>query len=105
MKDLYYTIDENGYHIYDRNDSLFHIHQYEPYIPDHTKSYEDNAKAQMHEFMVAEYVEAVISNTMTIDAVPEEYKAEVQAIIDNQGKNLTSEEILTELESEVGING
>ena len=52
-----------------------------------------------------EYVEAVTSSTMTIDAVPEEYKTEVQAIIDGQGKDLTSEEILTELESEVGING
>lgn len=105
MKDLYYTIDENGYHIYDRNDSLFHIHQYEPYIPDHSKSYEDNAKAQIHEFVVMEYAEAVIFGTMTIDAVPEEYRTEVQAIIDGQGKGLTSEEILTELESEVGING
>ena len=53
---------------------------------------------------VQEYVEAVTSSTMTIDAVPEEYKTEVHAIIDGQGKDLTSEEILTELESEVGIN-
>lgn len=79
MKDLYYTIDENGYHIYDRNDPLFHIHQYEPYIPDHSKTYEENAKAQIHGFMVQEYVEAVTSSTMTIDAVPAEYKAEVEA--------------------------
>lgn len=49
MKDLYYVIEENGYHIYDRNDPLFHIHQYEPYIPDHTKSYEENAQAQIEE--------------------------------------------------------
>lgn len=48
-KDLYYVIEENGYHIYDRNDPLFHIHQYEPYIPDHTKSYEENAQAQIAE--------------------------------------------------------
>lgn len=105
MKDLYYELTSDGYHIYDRNDSLFHIHQYEPYIPDHSKSYEENAKAQIHEFMVPEYAKAVISGTMTIDAVPEEYKTEVQVIIDGQGKDLTSEEILTELESEVGING
>lgn len=105
MPNLYYELTADGYHIYDRNDSLFHIHQYEPYIPDHSKSYEDNAKAQIHELMVPEYVKAVTSGTMTIDAVPEEYKAEVQAIIDNQGKDLTSEEILTELEGEVGING
>lgn len=48
-KDLYYVIEENGYHIYDRNNPLFHIHQYEPYIPDHTKSYEENAQAQIEE--------------------------------------------------------
>ena len=105
MKNLYYELTSDGYHIHDRNDPLFHIHQYEPYIPDHSKSYEDNAKAQMHEFMVPEYVEAVTSGAMTIDAVPAEYKAEVQAIIDSQSNNLSSEEILTELESEVGING
>lgn len=47
--DLYYVIEENGYHIYDQNDPLFHIHQYEPYIPDPTKSYEENAQAQIEE--------------------------------------------------------
>ena len=49
MRDLYYTIEENGYHIYDRNDPNYHIHQYEPYIPDHTKSYEENAQTQIEE--------------------------------------------------------
>ena len=48
-KDLYYVIEENGYHIYDRNDPNYHIHQYEPYIPDPTKSYEENAQAQIEE--------------------------------------------------------
>jgi len=48
-KDLYYEITENGYHIYDRNDPLFHVHQYEPYIPDHSKSYEENAISQIVE--------------------------------------------------------
>ena len=105
MKNLYYEITTDGYHIHDRNDPLFNIHQYEPYIPDHSKSYEDNAKAQIHEFMVPEYVEAVTSGAMTIDAVPAEYKTEVQAIIDSQREELTSEDILSELESEVGING
>ena len=52
MKDLYYEITENGYHIYDRNDPLFHVHQYEPYIPDHTKSYEENAHAQIEELSI-----------------------------------------------------
>lgn len=49
MKNLYCEITENGYHIYDNNDSLFHIHQYEPFIPDPSKSYEENAQAQIEE--------------------------------------------------------
>ena len=49
--DLYYKIEEDGYWILDKNDSMFKIHQYEPYIPDPTKSYEDNAKAQIAELM------------------------------------------------------
>ena len=48
-RDLYYVIYENGYHIYDRNDPKYHIHQYEPYIPDKSKSYEENAIAQIEE--------------------------------------------------------
>ena len=81
MKDLYYVTEENGYHIYDRNDPLYHIHQYEPYIPDHSKSYEENAQAQAHELMVSAYVEAVIGGEITIDDVPSEYKEEVEAAI------------------------
>ena len=49
MRELYYELTENGYHIYDRNDPLFHVHQYEPYIPDPSKSYEENAQAQIEE--------------------------------------------------------
>ena len=45
--DLYYVIEEDGYHIYDRNNPLLHIHQYEPFIPDPTKSYAENAEAQI----------------------------------------------------------
>ena len=46
-KDLYFEVVENGYHIYDRNDSLFHVFQYEPYIPDKTKTYSENAQLQI----------------------------------------------------------
>ena len=80
-KDFYYELEENGYHIYDRNDPLFHVHQYEPYIPDKTKSYEENAQAQIHEFMVSDYANLVMSGEITIDVVPEEYKEEVNAVI------------------------
>ena len=81
MKNLYYELTENGYHIYDNNDPLFHIHQYEPYIPDESKTYEENAQAQIHEFMVSEYASLVMSGEITIDEVPDEYKEEVNAII------------------------
>ena len=84
MKNLYYEITENGYHIYDRNDPLFHIHQYEPYIQDQSKSYEENAQAQTHELMVGAYASAVNSGEITLDEVPEEYRAEVKAIITPQ---------------------
>lgn len=46
---LYYELTTDGYHIYDEEDALFHIHQYDPYIPDKTKNYEENAKAQIAE--------------------------------------------------------
>lgn len=50
VKDLYYVIEENGYHIYDRNNPNFHVYQFEPdYIPDPSKSYEENAIAQIAE--------------------------------------------------------
>lgn len=49
MKNLYYELTADGYWIYDRDDPLFKVHQYEPYIPDHSKSYEENAIAQMEE--------------------------------------------------------
>ena len=103
MKDLYYTIEENGYHIYDKNDTFFHIHQYEPYIPDKSKSYEENAQAQIHEIMVGEYASEVTAGTIAMDDVPEGYKVEVQAIIDIQ--ELTVDQVLAEIETEVGING
>lgn len=74
-KDLYYELTEDGYYIYDRNDPLFRIHQYEPYIPDHSKSYEENAIAQIEE----------------LSKEPEPAEDEIDTL-------------LTELESEVGIN-
>ena len=104
MKNLYYKITENGYHIYDNNDPLFHIHQYEPYIPDHTKTYEENAQAQMHEFMVSDYASAVISGEITIDDVPEDYKAEVEEIINSQEQLYTLDEAAAIIASEVAGN-
>lgn len=42
-----YEVTENGYYIYINGNKV--IHQYEPYIPDKTKSYEENAQAQIEE--------------------------------------------------------
>lgn len=72
MKDLYYELTDNGYHIYDRNDPLFHVYQYEPYIPEPSKSYEENAKLQIEE--------------LSKDIVPEERYTldEAAAIIANE---------------------
>lgn len=75
MKDLYYELTSDGYYIYDRNDPLFKVHQYEPYIPDHSKSYEENAIAQIEE----------------LSREPEPSEDEIDTL-------------LAELESEVGIN-
>lgn len=83
MKDLYYELTEKGYHIYDTNDVLFHIHQYEPYIPNHNLSYEENANLQIHEIMVGEYASAVQSGVITMEDVPTEYIEEVQVVLDS----------------------
>lgn len=86
--------------IQSRSDDTLDVHYY---LSAETETYV--GRETTHDEKVDWYVNAVIAGTMTIDAVPAEYKAEVQAIIDGQGKDLTSEEILSELESEVGING
>lgn len=40
---IYYDILEDGFKIYVGQTTQPSIHQYEPYIPDPTKSYEENA--------------------------------------------------------------
>lgn len=46
---LTYNILENGYQIL--NDGKVWIEQIEPFIPDKSKSYEENAKAQIAELL------------------------------------------------------
>ena len=46
-KQVSYEVIENGYKIY--LDGQLWIYQYEPYIPDKSKSYEENAVAQIEE--------------------------------------------------------
>ena len=52
MEDTYtYEVTENGYYIYINGKKI--IHQYEPYIPNKSISYEENAKAQIEELKKA----------------------------------------------------
>ena len=46
-KQVSYEVTDNGYKIF--LDGQLWIHQYEPFIPDKSKSYEENAIAQMEE--------------------------------------------------------
>lgn len=48
-KELSYEVTEDGYFIYLNGDKW--IHQYEPYIPDHSIGYEENAIAQIEELV------------------------------------------------------
>ena len=63
-----YEVTENGYFIFINGKKV--IHQYEPYIPDPSKSYEENAKAQIEELKQA-------------DLRREEEKTEVEKRISN----------------------
>lgn len=82
MKDLYYELTDNGYHIFDRNDKLFHVHQYGPYIPFKKKTLEENAQIQTHNLMVTDYFSLVVNEHITIDEVPAAYLEDVQKMID-----------------------
>ena len=48
-KQVSYEVTDNGYKIY--LDGQLWIHQYEPYIPNPSISYEENAIAQMEELV------------------------------------------------------
>lgn len=48
---LTYKVVENGYEIY--NNGELWITQYEPYIPNKSLSYEENAKAQIEELTIS----------------------------------------------------
>jgi hypothetical protein len=96
MKDLYYEITENGYHIYDRNDPLFHVHQFEPYIRDKSKTYEENAQEHIHIIMVSYYVSQVMNEAITLEEVPEEYLEEVTTYVEELSGTETDEDEATE---------
>ena len=49
-KDIFYEILDDGFKIYIAQQVRPTIHQYEPYIPDPSKSYEENAKEMCEDF-------------------------------------------------------
>lgn len=79
---FYYELTENGYWIKDEDDELFKIHQYEPYIPDKSLSYEENAKKQMAEIATGRYAGMVQSGEVGIEEVPEEYRETVEQMVE-----------------------
>ena len=53
MEKIYtYEVTENGYYILINGKKV--IHQYEPYIPNKSLSYEENAKVQIEELKASE---------------------------------------------------
>lgn len=56
--DLYYELTETGYHIFDRNNPLFHVHQYEPFIPYPEMTYAESAEQQIYDILHPEDTEA-----------------------------------------------
>lgn len=79
---LYYEVYDKGYHIYDHDDSLLHIHQYEPYIPNRNLSYEENAQAQIDEIIAAR--EAAEQEQTAMEQLQQQVADQNQQITDLQ---------------------
>lgn len=61
-KNYTYEVTENGYYILINGAKA--IHQYEPFIPDKTKSYEENAQAQIAEMQANDAKSATEQTTI-----------------------------------------
>ena len=94
MKETNYSIDgqklayeelENGYMIYKGGNAW--IHQPEPHIPDRSKSYEENAVAQIEELVAMH--ENAKNEQMEKEALMEQVKLQDEAI--NELASLVSE--------------
>ena len=84
-KSVSYEVLEDGYKIY--LDGMDFIHQYEPYIPDKTKTYEENAVAQIEELVAM--AENAKNEQMEKEALMEQVKLQDEAI--NELASLVSE--------------
>ena len=67
-KNYEYSIEEDGYTIY--NEGKAWIVQHEPYIPDKSKSYEENAKAQIDEIIASQ--ESAQQEQATLESLAEQ---------------------------------
>lgn len=75
-KQISYEVTDNGYKIY--LDGQLWIHQYEPYIPNPSISYEENAIAQMEELVAMH--ENVKNEQMEKEQLIEQVKLQDEAI-------------------------
>lgn len=75
-KQLSYEVTDNGYKIY--LDGQQWIHQYEPYIPNPSISYEENAIAQMEELVAMH--ENAKNEQMEKEQLMEQVKLQDEAI-------------------------
>ena len=75
-KDIYYEILDDGFKIYVGQTVRPSIHQYEPYIPDPSKSYEENA------IMMCEEMCIPIEEPGPVFTVTEDMYTEMQSNID-----------------------
>ena len=75
-KQVSYEVIDNGYKIY--LDGQLWIHQYEPYIPNPSISYEENAIAQMEELVAMH--ENAKNEQMEKEALIEQVKLQDEAI-------------------------
>ena len=75
-KQISYEVTDNGYKIY--LDGQLWIHQYEPYIPNPSISYEENAIAQMEELVAMH--ENAKNDQMEKEQLIEQVKLQDEAI-------------------------
>lgn len=73
-KNYTYEVTENGYYIL--VNGVKTIHQYEPFIPDKTKSYEENAIAQIAELQAQD--EQALNNVEVSNQELQEQITELQ---------------------------
>ncbi len=78
-KNYTYEVTKDGYFILENGTKV--RHQYEPYIPNHNISYEENAKLQIKGMQINDYTTDIINKKITIEDVPEELQEEVKVSI------------------------